>query len=162
MFSLRRSTEADAEVVFRWRNTDYVRSTRLNKEFEDFQQHLSWWRRALVNSGVRLYMCLDERDVVVGHTKVIIRGTAARKDAEISVIIDPKFHGNGFGSKAIKLTSTLAFDTIETLRVIYALIKKDNVPSIKTFTKCRYALDRETMDHFVYYLSRSVWESGLK
>lgn len=131
MLELRTANQDDAFQIYRWRNSDYVRSTRLNQEYEDLQRHLEWWDSALWSNNKHLLM-VQFLETDVGHVRLDFDDS--KNHAEISIVMDPAFCGKGFGTEAIKLACRYAFDLYQP-EFIEANILVSNKASIRAFEK---------------------------
>lgn len=134
MLDIRTADQEDAFQVYRWRNSDYVRSTRLSQEVEDLQRHLEWWNNALRSNNKHLLM-VQFLATDVGHVRLDF--TDHKNSAEISIVMDPAFCGKGFGTEAIKLACRYGFDLYQP-EFIEANILTSNKASIRAFEKAGF------------------------
>lgn len=76
----------------------------------------------------------------------------------ISLIIDPRFRGNGFGAHGIQLAIEYVRKNTSHYNRIVAYIKKWNIASIKSFTKAGFLKDSEDneLEKYVYYFGETI------
>lgn len=69
-------------------------------------------------------------------------------ECEISLLVDPAYRGKGVGQEVLLAVEPLL--NREGVKEIQALIKKENIASIKTFERAGYGLIKAESKHFVY------------
>jgi RimJ/RimL family protein N-acetyltransferase len=78
---------------------------------------------------------MDSEGIPIGQARFDI--LKENKEAVISVSVDRKYRGRGYGSAMIRLASQKLFYLSET-NLIHAYIKQNNEASIRAFVKAGY------------------------
>ena len=118
----------DALDVFIWRNDPVSREMFFDSHEIQFEDHLSWFERALASDlrtlfigqieGLKVGICRFDIDKLTG-------------EAEVSVNLNPKMRGKGLSKTFLQL-SLKKFQQHYDLN-IFARIKKRNLASINLF-----------------------------
>ncbi|ABK61928.1 GNAT family N-acetyltransferase [Clostridium novyi] len=143
MIQLRKVTEKDCELLFRWANDVDVRKNSFNPEYISYEEHVDWFFKMLQERDV-LFFIMEVDNKSIGQARINI-------DKNIGVIsysICKQFRGKGFGKKIIQLVEE-NISCLKTINKIVAYVKKDNKSSNKIFTKLNY-LKEEYEDKNVY------------
>jgi len=130
---LRRAEEDDCRLFWKWANDPDVRAASFSPEWISWEQHIEWFRSKLNNSDCKLYIAVDSTDVAIGKVRFDIRGN----EAVISISIDRRFRGKGYGGYLIRLASEKVLNN-ERIKVIHAYIKRGNEVSIRAFEKAGF------------------------
>jgi RimJ/RimL family protein N-acetyltransferase len=115
----------DAKLFFEWANDKAVRSNSLNVETILWEEHLKWFKNKL-QSQSKIYLLLKDM-IPVGQ----IRFDLIDKFWIVDYSIDEKFRGKGLG----KIIVELAIKKFNEGDIIKAIVKYDNVSSLKVFQK---------------------------
>jgi UDP-2,4-diacetamido-2,4,6-trideoxy-beta-L-altropyranose hydrolase len=84
------------------------------------------------------YLGVNQADVPVGQVRFEVSGT----EAVISISLDAKFRGRGYGALMIQMASRLFFRSSSAQKT-HAYIKTGNEASIKAFTRAGFRRVRE-------------------
>jgi RimJ/RimL family protein N-acetyltransferase len=145
--------EKHAELLLRWRNDDGTRRRSLSPEPVLWESHVDWLREKLADDDAVLFLgTLDGS--AVGHVRV---DRTTPRSGEISVVVAPEARGRGVGRELIATGSVEAARALE-LEKIVAIVKPDNVASLRAFEHAGYArAGRERRrGHLV---QRLVWDA---
>lgn len=116
---LRQATEADAQILFEWRNDPLSRKNSRNTEPVPWESHIHWLATSLTN---------PERDLLIaecdGEPVGTIRLDYSSTDCELSWTVAPDRRRQGFAKEMVSLAIRKA--RVATLK---AEIKFDNEPS---------------------------------
>ena len=85
----------------------------------------------------------------------MVRFDKEEDSAEISIAISPSMHGKGYGTKLLKQGCNKYFKKELTVKFITAEIKKDNIASIRAFTKAGFTHWKDYDDKLEMKLVRS-------
>jgi RimJ/RimL family protein N-acetyltransferase len=85
------------------------------------------------------YLALDSAGESIGQVRYDLDGS----EAVISVGLDIKYRGNGYGSLIIQRASQKVFRAAP-VSVIHAYIKKENEASVRAFVKAGYKEEPQT------------------
>jgi UDP-2,4-diacetamido-2,4,6-trideoxy-beta-L-altropyranose hydrolase len=123
----------DARTLFDWANDREVRSVSFRPDTIPWEEHLSWLAAKRNDPTCRFYLGSDHGGVPLGQ----IRFDASGEEAEVSVSLDARFRGLGYGSALILAGSRRVFADSR-VRRLYAYVKEDNEPSVRAFLKAGY------------------------
>ena len=124
---LRKAALCDVNITFEWASNDVVRKYALTNNKIEKEGHHLWFNSKVNDPNVYYYLAMVTQQPVGS-----IRFDLVENEAVISYLIDPKFHGNGFGKKIVALG-------IEHFRLDYqpfpiiGIVKNENKPSLKIF-----------------------------
>lgn len=134
--TLRPITEADTDEVLRWRNSDYVRLQFFYRTPIRREEHLDWLHNKVFAGSVYQYIVLaDEQPVGCVYLQHF---DEKRTEAESGIFLSPDAPARqGIGTKALKLLTREAFDTLG-LKRLYARVLATNEASLRLHTACGY------------------------
>lgn len=136
---LRLATQADAEVMWRWRNHPDTRRYSGSGDEIPLDHHLAWLGATLSRSD-RLLMIGSDRCGDVGVLRFDIDGDTAT----ISVYLAPERHGEGLGRWLISAGGAYLRAHRPAVRGIIAEVRADNASSRRAFAAAGYAEDSLT------------------
>ena len=148
---LREATLRDVWALHRWRSSKDVLKYFENQQATSFISHFHWFHRYLYRnkSGYMFFFqCGFKR---CGMTRLDLRVNSS--EAEISILVSPKFRSLGIGGKLVDLTIKFAVENLEVTRII-ARINRANAPSLKMFGK--YGFIKYSADAIYDYLELRV------
>ncbi|MCK5296066.1 MAG: GNAT family N-acetyltransferase [Alphaproteobacteria bacterium] len=125
----------DAEIndlmsVFELSNDVLARKNSINQAQIKLEDHKKWFMEKISSKFHRFFIIENQNNELVAY----VRYDKSDNDWTISINIKNDFRGKGLSSKIIKETS-------EKLKGnIFALIKKNNIPSYKCFKKADYKI----------------------
>ncbi len=129
---LRKATEADAEMLFRWRNEPETRANSFHMEPIPYEEHVVWLADALRNPAQEIYIFCDG-DVLIGQVRLSAEGDAAT----ISYSIDAAYRAQGYGKEMLRCVEKLCAKRGNP-RVLRGYVKKENIASQVIFEKLGY------------------------
>lgn len=121
----------DSEDLFLWRNDPLSRAMSIQMGLISLEEHKIWFNSSLVNSSKKIYIG------IVGDLKIGVsifdykNGTA-----EVSININPAARNKGLGYYLLS-NSILEYKKINDCS-LRAVIKNENIKSIKLFKKCGF------------------------
>lgn len=124
---VRKATLVDSKMVWEIRNNPLARKNFRNQEVIDFQQHAIWFKNKYFFNDENECYVIEFNNIIAGYCRfdTVINGL------EVSIAVDPKYHGQGLGG--VLLSSALGL--IKTSKAIFSEIKIDNQPSLSLFQK---------------------------
>jgi RimJ/RimL family protein N-acetyltransferase len=137
---LRPATAADCRRWWEWRNEPEVRRVSFHGGEIPFEAHCGWFRLALDDARRRLLIVENAEHDAVGF----VRLDFAANKAEISLGLDSRRRGQGYGEAAIRRAAALAFDT-RGVESVEALAKQDNVASRRVFEHADFRVVEQTV-----------------
>lgn len=133
LVSLRPVRPEDARILFEWASDPDVRSVSFHPEAISWDDHMRWFATKREDPMCHFYLAADRREAPLGQ----IRFERSGADADVSVSLDTRFRGLGYGSALILAGSRKVFMDSD-VRRLHAYIKVDNEPSVRAFRKAGY------------------------
>lgn len=126
---IRKATLGDCDRIFELSNDPVVRENSLNQYEIKYKDHVVWFSHILKSKDFEVFIVENSEGAFVGQ----VRFEKKASGCYIGLSICKEFRGKHLGSKVIELgTQKTSFE------FIYAVIKINNIPSIKSFTKAGY------------------------
>lgn len=135
MLNLRRVSEKDSRLIWKWANDPEVRAVSFFTETFPYEEHVKWFEAKLDSQNCYFYIAEDTHNAPVGQVRYDIKGN----DATISVSLDRNYRGKGYGPELIQLSSKKIFCKTK-VKVIHAYIKKVNAASLKAFNTAGFTV----------------------
>lgn len=133
MFKLRRVAREDCKLIWTWANDPEVRAVSFSSEAIPYADHLTWFESKLNDPTCYFYIAEDKNNEPVGQVRYDREGN----EATISISLDKKFRGRGYGPSLLRLASQRFFEICDA-EVIHAYIKEGNEASIGAFKKAGF------------------------
>jgi len=130
---LRRVGKDNCRLLWEWANDPDVRAVSFSSEPIPWEQHVKWFNSKLNDPRCIFYIAVNSDDVPVGQ----IRYDTEDNKAVVSISIDRKFRGKGYGSRLVWLASRRLFD-VSNVDTIHAYVKQGNEASVGTFVKAGF------------------------
>ncbi|MEK8180273.1 GNAT family N-acetyltransferase [Flavobacterium buctense] len=124
---LRRAISSDVNITFEWASNAVVRQYALTKNKIEFDSHTVWFNTKINDSKVYYYIAMID-----GQPIGSIRFDQVAEEAVISYLIDPKFHGKGFGKKIVE-EGIAHFRLDSQAYSIVGIVENENKASLKIF-----------------------------
>lgn len=121
MMILRLATINDLKLLLKWRNDPLTRKASHNMKKVKDKEHFLWFINALNDPDRKIYIA-EKDNLPIG----MIRSDKKLCGFELTWAIAPEERGNKFGKKMV----SMLVDKLSGC-ILYAQIKKDNIPSIK-------------------------------
>ena len=143
---MRAATMVDLEDLLVWRNDPQSRMFSKNNDIVDVRSHTQWFKNVLIDRFAKIFLFVDaENDFKIGMVR--LNFTPDFKSADLSINLNPKFRGRGFGKICLLHITEYIFLIREDCAEILALVCEDNLASIKIFEACGYEII-STKDRF--------------
>jgi UDP-2,4-diacetamido-2,4,6-trideoxy-beta-L-altropyranose hydrolase len=152
---LREASISDGELLWKWVNDPAVRTSAFSSEPIHWNEHIQWLNHKLQDSNSHIFIAFDLQDQPIGQIRFDIK---ENQYVEIDISLDRNWRGIGYGKLLIEAAVDRIFNTMP-VKTIYALIKSNNCPSIKSFEKagfkkkCEETVLNDSVTHYV--LTRS-------
>jgi RimJ/RimL family protein N-acetyltransferase len=140
MIKLRKVSQKDCRLIWKWANDPEVRAESFTSKAIPYSDHVIWYERKINDPHCHLYIAENSDRKPVGQVRLEIEGN----DAVISISLDRKFRGKGYGTKIIALASQKIFE-ISGVNFIHAYTKKGNIPSKSAFQKAGFIFLENTV-----------------
>jgi RimJ/RimL family protein N-acetyltransferase len=137
---LRKAGPDDARLLFDWANDPEVRQNSVNQQKITWEEHVSWLERKFAGGQSRFFM-LEYESRPAGQIRLDREGD----QWVINYTIAAEFRGKGLGKRMVELVLLQFPDA--TFR---AVVKKDNVPSLRIFEALGFRQTDETNDLFTF------------
>jgi UDP-2,4-diacetamido-2,4,6-trideoxy-beta-L-altropyranose hydrolase len=157
--TLRHVREEDCKLLWRWANDPEVRAVSFSSAAIPWEEHVKWFRSKLNNSGCVFFIGTNGDEIPIGQIRYDLEG----EKAVVSLSVDRKVRGKGYGSTLISLSARELFDTTS-VTTIHAYVKHANEASVHAFEKAGYrrvattTIGGEDAVHLV--LCRSIKNAG--
>lgn len=133
------ATPKDARQWWEWSNDPGVRAVSFSSADIPWETHLQWFDERLGNSDCRLQMARDSKGKGLGQ----VRFDLGANEATISVSLAPGTRGRGLGTLLIWMACDQLFSE-SAIEQVVALIKPDNLASVRAFEKVGFVSTGET------------------
>lgn len=137
---LRPVTKQDARFLWEWANDPVIRETSFSSKPISWEEHIQWFEKNIKDPTCYYYLFVNEQNDVVGQTRFNIKNG----EAEISVSISQKYRGRGYGAIIIQIGCSQLFNKVKKLNEILALIRPENINSIRAFQKSGFIFREKT------------------
>ncbi len=145
MINVRKLLIEDIDDVFNWRNDLVSRKNSINQKKIKYPSHRVWFKKILLSKENKYFIGTHKREKVG-----FVRYEKNKDDNYVvSININPEFRNRGFGSKLL-LKSQLQKEIIKDCKVLFSMIKKNNLASIKTFEKANYTKCDELRSYYLF------------
>ncbi len=133
LITLRLVQEADARQLWDWANEQVVRSVSFTTDPIRWEDHLKWLAAKRVDPSCHFFLALDPEGTPLGQIRFDIREGVA----EVSVSLDARFRGRGYGGALILSGSRKVLAEAGVAR-LDAYVKPGNEPSVRAFLNAGY------------------------
>ncbi len=135
----------DTKDVFELSNDPIVRHNSFKRNLIDWQDHINWFSKKIRNEDSIFYVARTISNEFVGYVRFDKQSNNDKLDncCIITIHLIESFRGKGIGGYLIKETSKIIFNDYNNLENIYAYVKKENMPSLKSFLKNGYEVLEE-------------------
>ncbi|HLJ93363.1 MAG TPA: UDP-2,4-diacetamido-2,4,6-trideoxy-beta-L-altropyranose hydrolase [Gemmataceae bacterium] len=130
---LRPVAPEDCRLIWEWVNESAVRATSFAPETISWERHQEWFAAKLNDPACAFFIALNGTGVPIGQ----VRGDVEGNVAIVSVSVDPRFRGSGYGTQLIRKGSERLFERANVDR-IHAFIRQGNEASHRAFEKAGY------------------------
>ncbi len=133
----------DIKDVWEWWNDSVTREMMKKNEFIGCDEQQTWYEKMVEGKGLSAIIGLfDSRKIGIVRFCLQKEGIYA-----VSINLNPELRGKGYGLLLLREAITNLKKT-HNVKIIFALIKKINIPAIKTFEKAGFVLKIEpTFDY---------------
>jgi len=129
-FNLKKVNLDHQKILYKWYNLKTVLKNSLKSKKISYKEHSEWFLKQLQSKNIIKIIYSNKN--LIG----VIRLEKQNSFHLLSYMIAPKYRRKGYAFAAIKqIISDLSYDKI---KKIVAIVKKDNIPSIKIFLKLKF------------------------
>lgn len=153
-YLVRKAEKKDIHLIYDLSNDPLVRKNSINSKKIPWKEHLNWFEKKINDKNCVYYVIFDNKGEFIGQIRYEINNNTAI----VSISITKYFRGKKLSVPLLKDTARLLFKEKENVNEIHALIKPDNIPSIKSFQMAQYVFKDNTLIdgevYSVYILNR--------
>ncbi len=148
----REAVNDDCEDIFQWRNNEVTRKMSISSDIVEYDEHVEWFKSTLNDPHE---ICLFFKDQLINLKLGIVRFQLDQgmEAGLISINLSPESRGKNYAKPC--LTNAISFlkKNFINCDTLYAEIKKDNIPSIKTFEGLNFMLfdEKTARNGFLMY-----------
>lgn len=132
--TLQAATDQDSHFIWLVNNAPLTRAQSINSEPIPWASHEAWFASKLEDPTCKMWVALTHNERVG-----VIRFQLSGREALVSVALDEAQQGRGLGRRLIAEATALVFAETP---VAVAMIRPDNVGSIRAFEAAGYLLAR--------------------
>jgi UDP-2,4-diacetamido-2,4,6-trideoxy-beta-L-altropyranose hydrolase len=125
---LRRTADSDCEIFWQWANDAEARAASFNGKMISWEDHAKWFRAKLDDPKAMFYTATNRDGVPIGEIRYQVKG----KRAVLSISLDARFRGSGWGQKILAVGTERIFQDTA-VEFIDAYVKPTNPASLKLF-----------------------------
>jgi UDP-2,4-diacetamido-2,4,6-trideoxy-beta-L-altropyranose hydrolase len=131
---LRTIREDECDLQWQWANDPVVRARSFSSDPISWEKHAQWFQSKIHSPSCKFYIAINAEDIPIGS----IRYELERHEAIVSICVDSKYRGQGYGHAMIELGSRILFSH-SPIKKINAYIQPHNHASIRAFQKAGFA-----------------------
>lgn len=143
---LQKATKEDVKTSYQWASNREIRRFSFNQKEIDWESHQDWFQKKINEEDCEYYI-LFEKDTPIGSIRFDVQNKEA---ATINYLIDPRFHGKGFG----KLIVALGLEKLKMSRpevtAVCGLVLNRNIASIKIFSGLGFSVEHTGSDQTAF------------
>ncbi|HYX69142.1 MAG TPA: UDP-2,4-diacetamido-2,4,6-trideoxy-beta-L-altropyranose hydrolase [Terriglobales bacterium] len=130
---LRRASDADCEVIWKWASDPEVRAVSFSPEPIPWESHVSWFHARLADPFCLFYIASNAEGEPVGQARYDVSG----QEAVISVSLARRFRGRGHGARLLRQASSKVLNEAG-VKLVHAYVKPGNEASVHAFLRAGY------------------------
>jgi UDP-2,4-diacetamido-2,4,6-trideoxy-beta-L-altropyranose hydrolase len=147
LLHLRRAQSGDLQLLFHWINDPVVRRFSLNPEPVSLTTHSTWYRYKITDKNCFIFIA-EIRQEPVG----MIRFDVNHRETIISYLVDENYRGKGLGTLLLQQGIFKFKINARKTTSISGLVQKENIASIKAFTKAGFKINPESDKNYPHVL----------
>lgn len=125
---LRPVREEDSLDLFNWRNDPETVKYSPSGEVK-YEDHLQWFSKNINDPKTKILIITNQKEDKIGMVRFDLDDNL---DAVISINLNPKWRGKGYGKLGLKKSLDYGFQELD-LKKVRADLHQDNIPSKKIF-----------------------------
>lgn len=146
--SIRFAEKQDIKQTYAWANNPIVRKYSFNKEYITWEQHTDWFLVKLKDTNC-FYFILETNGYAVGS----IRFDITEKIATVSYLVNPDYHGRGWGIQILKKGIDELIAVNKAIVAVEGWVLPDNKASINIFEKLGFLPVETDSDNLKFRLA---------
>jgi len=133
----RKVTIEDKKIIWEWWNDPITRKMMKVNEVVPWETHIKWFEDTL-SSESRILLVTIINDEKAGVVRFDLKDN---RSYEVSINLNPKFRGKGYGSKILNKSINL-FLKNHNSKKLFAKFKKQNIASRNTFIANQFIINQ--------------------
>ena len=129
----------DTELSFKWANDPVVRNYSFNKTEIRWEEHHRWFTSKLLDPFCRYYI-LQNKGLNIGSIRFDVDESGS---AKISYLVDPVFHGQGYGRLILQMGQEKVIEEMPEIKNVVGYVMKENAASISIFEKMGFEANND-------------------
>jgi RimJ/RimL family protein N-acetyltransferase len=125
---LRKALKEDINRTFDWASNNIIRKYAIQKEEIVFEEHKKWFL-SKISSVDCVYFIAEVNNIPIGSIRFDMN---EKKEALLSFLLEPKFHGKGYGKEILEIGCEKLLKFKELTKIV-GVVNVENLPSLKTF-----------------------------
>lgn len=151
-YIIRKAIKSDIENVYMLSNEAYVREYSINKSNIEWESHLSWFDEILKSTKDYFYIIVDENKIFCGQIRFKVN-PSIKSEVTVSISLAKNTLGKGLSSYFLKSAIEILKKEYNLLKTVNAVIKDENIKSIKTFENVGFVyLFRDKSFSYYHYI----------
>ncbi len=147
---LRKATEADAEILFCWRNDPDTRANSFNTELVSYAEHIAWFSATIHDPAHEIFI-LCRGETLIGQVRLAFEDETAM----VSYSIDTAYREQGYGLAILRLVENLCVKRKKPC-ILCGYVKKKNIASQLIFEKLGYTREDAREMTFLIFKKRII------
>jgi UDP-2,4-diacetamido-2,4,6-trideoxy-beta-L-altropyranose hydrolase len=133
--TMHRATDADCEIMWRWRNDPLIRRVSRNASPIEWDDHRMWFSKVQQNPNQHLLLASDTQGPLG-----VVRFDKDDEGTEVSIYLAPQRLGEGRGAALLLSAETWLANTMQQPLTVRAEALAGNTASEELFQSCGYVL----------------------
>ena len=135
---IRKANIKDEKELLLMRNDPKTRSVSFNKEIISASEHAKWFKNKLKEEQSTIYIA-EKNGIMIGVTQ--FNYDTKRDLFEVNINLKLNFRKTGYGTHI--LSESITIFSKKNICTLIAVIKKENIDSIRCFQNCGFGLFEE-------------------
>lgn len=132
---LRKALDSDLEKTFQWARDPIVRKYSFNQNEISETEHHNWFRNKISNENSVYLILEDSLQNELGSIRIDL---AENGEGIISYLIDPYYHGRGYGKEILRLLENYILENELNVQRLTGSVIPENIASMKIFENLGY------------------------
>ncbi|QQS49718.1 MAG: UDP-2,4-diacetamido-2,4,6-trideoxy-beta-L-altropyranose hydrolase [Bacteroidota bacterium] len=143
---LQKASISDLNITFEWANNEIIRQFAFNKHIISIEEHTNWFISKINNPQCFYYLAF-QNSIPLGS----IRFDVIEGEAIISYLVDPKYHGQGYGKTILKMGIEILMKELSNIcvKVFVGKVFLQNIQSIRAFESLGFE-KKDNKDYYKY------------
>lgn len=147
--SVRKANSEDLELTYVWASNEVIRAHSFSQNKISKEEHANWYLNKILESNC-FYFIFNFLEESIGS----IRFDNIEGRLKISYLIDPKYHGQGFGTIILYKSIEFLFNNnlLNNISEIYGEVFSNNIPSLMAFR--RLGFSEQKLDKYYVFTKK--------